>query len=73
MAFSQEVHGMYRRKVIGAAAAVFAIGVAFAAQPTSLRADWAEKSSGLGTPWVPGTNTLMPAQEPFISILAPPR
>ena len=52
---------------------MFAIGVAFAAQPTSLRADWGEKSSGLGTPWVPGTNTLMPAQEPFISILAPPR
>ena len=31
---------MYRRKVIMTAAAVFAIGVAFAAQPTSLRADW---------------------------------
>ena len=33
---------MYRRKVMVTAAAVFAIGVAFAAQPTSLRADWGE-------------------------------
>ncbi|GAC1669859.1 MAG: hypothetical protein NVS9B2_15190 [Steroidobacteraceae bacterium] len=64
---------MYRRKVIGAAAAVFAIGVAFAAQPTWMRTDGGEKLAGVGAPWVPGTNSLMPAQEPFIAILAPPR
>ena len=40
---------MYRRKVtVIAAAAVFAIGAAFAAQPTSLRADWGEASSSAG-------------------------
>ncbi|HEV7614449.1 MAG TPA: hypothetical protein VGO37_21405 [Steroidobacteraceae bacterium] len=64
---------MYRRKVVLTAAAVFAIAVAFAAQPTSLRADWGEGVSRPGSPWVPGTNTLMSAQEESISILAPPR
>jgi hypothetical protein len=64
---------MYRRKVTVAAAAVFAFGVAFAAQPTSLRADWGESMPRQGSLWVPGTNTLMSAHEPSISILAPPR
>jgi hypothetical protein len=64
---------MYRRKVILPAAAVFAIAVAFAAQPTSLRADWGEGASLPGPTWVPGTNALMSAQEESISILAPPR
>jgi hypothetical protein len=64
---------MYRRKVTVAAVAVFAFGVAFAAQPTSLRADWSEGASRTGALWVPGTNTLMSAREPNVSILAPPR
>jgi hypothetical protein len=64
---------MYRRKVTVAAAAVFAIGVAFAAQPTSLRADWGEGVPRQGSLWVPGTNTLMSAHEPNISVLTPPR
>ena len=64
---------MYRRKVTVAAAAVFAIGVAFAAQPTSLRADWVQGMPKQGTPWVPGTNTLMSAHEPTVSVLTPPR
>jgi hypothetical protein len=64
---------MYRRKVAMTAAAVFAIGVAFAAQPTSLRADWSEGAPRQGSSWVPGTNTLMSAEEPTISILTPPR
>jgi hypothetical protein len=64
---------MYRRKVTVAAAAVFAIGVAFAAQPTSLRADWGDGKPQLGSPWVPGTNTLMSAYEPSFSVLTPPR
>jgi hypothetical protein len=64
---------MHRRKVTVAAAAVFAIGVAFAAQPTSLRADRREGVPRQGSLWVPGTNTLMSAHEPIISVLTPPR
>jgi hypothetical protein len=64
---------MHRRKVTVAAAAVFAIGVAFAAQPTSLREDWGEAAPRQGLPWAPGTNTLMSAQEPAVSALVPPR
>jgi hypothetical protein len=64
---------MYRRKVMLTAAAVFAFGVAFAAQPTSLRADWSEGDALRGSPWVPGTNTLMSAYESSISAPAPPR
>jgi hypothetical protein len=64
---------MHRRKVTVAAAAVFAIGVAFAAQPTSLRADWGKGVPKQGSPWVPGTNTLMSAHEPTLLPLTPPR
>jgi hypothetical protein len=64
---------MYRRKVVLAAAAAFAIGAAFAAQPTSLRADWGEGGLRQGSPWVPGTNAVMSAHEPGMSIPAPPR
>jgi hypothetical protein len=64
---------MYRRKVAVTAAAVFAIGAAFAAQPTSLRADWGGAGPRQGSPWVPGTNALMSNHEEGMSILAPPR
>jgi hypothetical protein len=64
---------MYRRKVLLMAAAVFAFGVAFAAQPTSLRADWGQEVLRAGSSWVPGTNTLMSAYEPSLSVLTPPR
>jgi hypothetical protein len=64
---------MYRRNVMVAAAAVFAFGVAFAAQPTSLRADWGERVPRQASPWVPGTNSLMSAHEPSLSVLTPPR
>jgi hypothetical protein len=64
---------MYRRKVTVAAVALFAIGVAFAAQPTSLRADWGQRMPKQGMPWVPGTNALMPADEPIAPVLSPPR
>ncbi len=64
---------MYRRKVLLMAAAVFAFGVAFAAQPTSLRADWGQTVLRPGSSWVPGTNTLMSAYEPSLSVLTPPR
>ena len=64
---------MHRRKVMVAAAAVFAIGVAFAAQTTSLRADGGKDAPRQESLWVPGTNTVMSAHEPSISILIPPR
>jgi hypothetical protein len=64
---------MYRRKVMVTAAAVFAIGVAFAAQPTSLRADWGEDVLRQESTWVPGTNALMSAHEPSMPVLTPPR
>ncbi len=64
---------MYRRKVMMTAAAVFAFGVAFAAQPTSLRADWGPGVLRPGSTWVPGTNALMSAYEPSLSVLTPPR
>jgi hypothetical protein len=64
---------MYRRKVLVTAAAVFAIGVAFAAQPTSLRADWGEGVPWQPSLWVPGTNALMSAHEQTARILTPPQ
>jgi len=64
---------MYRRKVAVAAAAVFAIGVALAAQPTSLQADWGNGAPRQGTLWVPGTNALMSAHEASSTALTPPR
>lgn len=64
---------MHRRKVIVTAAAVFAIGIAFAAQPTSVRADWGQGVTQQRTPWIPGTDRPMSAQESSMSVLAPPR
>ena len=64
---------MYRRKVMMAAVAVFAIGVALAAQPTSLRANWGEGALAQGGTWVPGTNSLMSTYESGTSDLRPPR
>jgi hypothetical protein len=64
---------MYRRKVLMTAVAVFAIGVALAAQPTSPRADWGEGVPQQRSHWVPGTNTLMSAYDPSLSVLTPPR
>ena len=64
---------MYRRKVVVTAAAVFTIGVAFAAQPTSRRADWGEGAPWQRSLWVPGTNALMSAHEQTASVAMPPR
>jgi hypothetical protein len=63
---------MYRRKVMVAAIAAFAIGVAFAAQPTS-RAEWSRSAARIGSPWTPGANMLMSAHEPGLSDPMPPR
>jgi hypothetical protein len=63
---------MHRRKVGWTAATVFAIGVAFAAQPTSVRVDGTGDVRRLDTLWVPGTNMLMAAHESD-GMLPPPR
>jgi hypothetical protein len=64
---------MYRRKVMMTTTAIFAIGAAFAAQPTSVRADRPSGVVQQRSPWVPGTNMLMSAHEPSAAPLAPPR
>jgi hypothetical protein len=62
---------MHRRRITVAVAAVFAIGAAFAAQPTSLRADWGQGLVSQRSPWIPGSSSPMSAHEPYP--LAPPR
>jgi hypothetical protein len=64
---------MHRRRITVAVAAVFAIGAAFAAQPTSLRADWGQGLVSQRAPWVPGSASPMSAHEPYGLPLAPPR
>ena len=64
---------MYRRKIITATAAAFAIGAAFAAQTTSVHADREGEDVKRNEPWVPGTNMLMSAHEERVEPLAPPR
>jgi hypothetical protein len=64
---------MHRRRATFAAAAIFAIGAAFAAQPTSHRADWGAHLQQEPPLWVPGTLRPMSASDPNDVILAPPR
>jgi hypothetical protein len=64
---------MYRRQVFLSAAAAFAIGVAFAAQPTSLGTDRPGEGAREREPWVPGANMLMSAHDATALPLAPPR
>ena len=64
---------MHRRRITVAVAAVFAIGAAFAAQPTSLRADWGHRLMPQRSPWIPGSYSPMSAHETFELPLAPPR
>jgi hypothetical protein len=64
---------MHRKRVTIAAAAVFAIGAAFAAQPTSLRADWGRALAQQRMPWIPGTASAMSAHDPYGALLTPPR
>ena len=54
---------MHRRRITVAVAAVFAIGAAFAAQPTSLRADWGHRLMPQRSPWIPGSYSPMSAHE----------
>ena len=66
---------MNRRVIMLAAAGVFVIAAAFAAQPTSVRDG--NRQGGEGTaqrdPWVPGGNALMSAHDATAQVLAPPR
>ena len=64
---------MHRRRVTIAAATVFAIGAAFAAEPTSTRADWGEALAPAQLLWTPGGDSVMSAHEPDQSLLAAPR
>lgn len=64
---------MHRRKLTMAAAAIFAIGAAFAAEPTSIRADWGSEVIQRSQPWSPGTGSVMSARDPNESLLMPPR
>jgi hypothetical protein len=65
---------MNRRRVTVAAAAVFAIGAAFAAQPTSLRADLSRELAQQRLPWIPGTASIMSAHDSYGALLTqPPR
>jgi hypothetical protein len=64
---------MHRRKVIAATAAVFAIGVAFAAQPVAVRPDLRGPDFEQRGPWVPGTNSLISTYDSAAMPLAPPR
>jgi hypothetical protein len=61
------------RKVMVASMAVFAIGAAFAAQPTSLRADWDKGLTQQQLPWSPGSARPMSAHDPNESLLSPPQ
>jgi hypothetical protein len=65
---------MHRRKVTLTAAAIFAFGVAFAAQPTSVQQSGPRNEDAQHrSPWVPGRNMLMSAHEPSVEPLSPPR
>jgi hypothetical protein len=64
---------MHRRRITVAAAAVFAVGAAFAAQPTSLRADWGENLQQGPSLWTPGSSRPLSAHESNDTLLAPPR
>jgi hypothetical protein len=64
---------MYRGKVMVTAAAVFAIGAAFAAQPTSIRADRLSGQASQHISWAPGTNGVMSSFETAMIPVAPPQ
>jgi len=55
------------------AAAIFAIGAAFAAQTTSEREDREADRTSAHSTWVPGTNGVQAVYESGRELLAPPR
>lgn len=64
---------MHRRRLTMAAATVFAIGAAFAAEPTSVRADWGKASAPKQLSWTPGSRSVMSAYDPDKLMPAAPR
>ena len=70
---NDEDFSVYRGKVMAVAAAGFAIGAAFAAQPISKRADRQSEELRQSTPWTPGTNGVISAYEPNTLPVAPPQ
>ena len=64
---------MKRLSVLVSASAFVALGVGFAAQPTSVLADRENASSREPAPWVPGTDMVMSAHDTASQSLAPPR
>jgi len=65
---------MNRRVIMLAAAGVFVITAAFAAQPTSVRdGNRQGERAPQREPWVPGDNALMSAHDATAQFLAPPR
>jgi hypothetical protein len=64
---------MKRAKVMAAAAALFLLGAAFAAQLTSVGADRQTREAKHPPYWTPGTNGVIAAYETSDFPLAPPR
>jgi hypothetical protein len=64
---------MPRRKATIMATAVFALGAAFAAEPTSYREDWGQGASQRALTWAPGGGSVMSAHEPNQRLVEPPR
>jgi len=64
---------MDRRKVMVTAAALFALGAAFAAQPISVRSDRQPRDVVHPRFWTPGTNSVIAVYETSAFPLAPPR
>ncbi len=59
---------LHRRNVLLATAAVFAFGLAFAAQPTAYGSDRADSAAYRQAHWTPGTNMPMSAYERYSSL-----
>jgi hypothetical protein len=53
--------------------AVFALGAAFAAEPTSHREDWGQGAFERSLPWNPSGGNVMSAREPNLRLVEPPR
>ena len=64
---------MYRRRVTFTALTGFAIGAAFAAQSTSVQADWNRATTQQRSTWMPGTDIPMSVFESGVKVLAPPQ
>jgi hypothetical protein len=62
-----------RRRVVLVSLAAFALGIAFAAQPTYLASHRRPAETDPRAHWVPGTTVPMSAYEMGVASVAPPR